>query len=200
MKEYASKPIDRFAFRFKNYTYRPIRLCLDDGQGLAATILLCCAIDLLAKFSSGDLKDFGNRAKYIAFLNEYFPAKYYPDKFYEFVRCGLVHSYSMEDRYTILCRDEPWARQIHLCTDKKTGRTIVNPFQLLADLHGAVKNYVRDVKVSHDKAGAFLRVYKVIPLKQQLSRWKKLKYLATDPIEGLPTRQSSRSLAALADF
>ena len=114
MKEYASRPIDRFAFRFKNYTYRPIRLCLDDSQGLASTILLCCAIDLLAKFSSGNLKNFGNRAKYIAFLNEYFPAKYDPDKFYEFVRCGLVHSYSMEDRYTILCRDEPWARQIHL--------------------------------------------------------------------------------------
>ena len=180
MKEYASKPIDRFAFRFKNYTYRPIRLCLDDSQGLASTILLCCAIDLLAKFSSGDPKNSGNRTKYTAFLNEYFPAAYDPDNFYEFVRCGLVHSYSMEDQYTILCRDEPWARRIHLRVDMKTGKTVVNPFQLLTDLQGAVKNYIKDVKTGHDKAEAFHRVHKAIPLKQQLSRWKKLKYLAAD--------------------
>lgn len=180
MKEYTSKPIDRFAFRFKNYTYRPIWLCLDDGQGLAATILLCCAIDLLAKFSSGDPKNSGNRAKYVAFLKEYFPVAYDPDNFYEFVRCGLVHSYSMVDHYTILCRDEPWARQIHLCRDMKTGKTVINPFELLTDLQGAVRKYIKDVRASQDKAQAFLRVHKVIPLKQQLSRWKKLKYLAAD--------------------
>jgi hypothetical protein len=180
MKEYESKPIDRFAFRFKNYTYRPIRLCLNDGQGLAATILLCCAIDLLAKFSSGDPKNSGNHTKYTAFLNEYFPAVYDPDKFYEFVRCGLLHSYSMENQYTILCRDEPWARRIHLRVDMNTGKTVANPFQVLTDLQGAVKKYIKDVKTNHDKAEAFDRVHKAIPLKQQLSRWKKLKYLAAD--------------------
>lgn len=180
MKDYTSRPIDRFAFRFKNYTYRPIRLCLEDGQGLAATILLCSAIDLLAKFSSGNPKNSGNRLKYVAFLKQYFPSAYDPDTFYEFVRCGLVHSYSMEDQYTILCRDEPWACQVHLRNDTKTGKMVINPFQILADLQRAVRHYVEDVKASEVKAEAFLRVHKTIPLRQQVSRWKKLKYLAVD--------------------
>ncbi|MHB8881581.1 MAG: hypothetical protein ACYC69_08775 [Thermodesulfovibrionales bacterium] len=178
MKNYTSKPIDRFAFRFKNYSYRPIRLCLEDGQGLAATILLCCAIDLLAKFSSGDPKNSGNRLKYIAFLRRYFSPAYSPDVFYEFVRCGLIHSYSMEDQYTILCRNEPWACKIHLCRDAKTGKTVINPFQILTDLQTAVRNYVEDVKTSDAKAAAFRAVHKALPLKQQVARWKKLKYLA----------------------
>jgi hypothetical protein len=180
MKNYASKPIDRFAFRFKNYTYRAIRLCLNDGQGLAATILLCCAIDLLAKFNSGDPEGSRNRTKYIAFLKQYFRPAYDPDTFYSFVRCGLVHSYSMEGQYTILCRDEPWARQLNLRKDTKTRRIIINPFQILADLQRAVCNYVEDVKSSEPMAAAFLAVQKAIPLRQQVSRWKKLKYLVVD--------------------
>jgi hypothetical protein len=64
--------------------------------------------------------------------------------------------------------------------DRKTGKTVINPFQLLTDLQGAVKNYIKDVKVSHDKAEAFHRVHKAVPLEQQLSRWKKLKYLSAD--------------------
>lgn len=180
MKNYTLKPIDRFAFRFKNYTYRPIRLCLEDGQGLAATILLCCAIDLLAKFSSGNPKNSGNRLKYEAFLKQYFSSAYNPDTFYEFVRCGLLHSYSMENQYTILCRDEPQARQVHLCKDKKTGKMVINPFQILADLRVAVRKYVEDVKTSKVKAEEFLRVHKTIPLRQQITRWNKLKYLASD--------------------
>ena len=86
----------------------------------------------------------------------------------------------MEDQYTILCRDESWARRIHLHVDMNTGKAVINPFQLLTDLQEAVKNYIKDVKTSHDKAEAFHRVHKAIPLKQQLSRWKKLKYLAAD--------------------
>ena len=178
MKNYTSKPIDRFAFRFKNYTYRPIRLCLEEGQGLAATILLCCAIDLLTKFSSGDPKNSGNRKKYIAFLSQYFSPAYSPGVFYEFVRCGLVHSYSMEDQYIILCRNEPWACKIHLRRDSKTRKTVINPFQLLTDLQAAVRSYVKDVNTNDSKAAAFLAVHKAIPLKQQIARWKKLKCLA----------------------
>ena len=86
----------------------------------------------------------------------------------------------MEDQYTTLCRDEPWARQVHLCKDTKTGETVINPFQILADLQAAVRNYVGDVKTSEVKAEAFLAVHKVIPLRQQVSRWKELEYLAVD--------------------
>ena len=59
--------IDRFEFRFKAYIYRSIRICLGDSQGVAATILLCCAIDLLAKYNSSDPSHFGNKKKYIQF-------------------------------------------------------------------------------------------------------------------------------------
>ncbi len=172
------KAIDRFAFRFKNYTYRPIRLCLKENQGLAATILLCCAVDLLAKFNSGDPSHSGNAQKYRSFVRTYFHPLYDPAEFYRFVRCGLVHSYSMENRYTILNRDETWARRIHLCEDPDTQRSIINPFQLLADLQKAVRQYVRDVQADSSKAQQFLRVHNVVPLKQQVSRWKKLKNIA----------------------
>lgn len=169
--------VDRFAFRFKNYTYRSIQLCLNDGQGLAATILLCCSIDLLARFNSGDPLHSGNSLKYIDFLKTYFPTSHDPFQFYRFVRCGLVHSYSMQDRYTILCRDEAWARRIHLVTDPRTGKTVVNPYQLLADIQKAVRAYIEDVKGNPSKLAGFIKVHRIIPLKQQMSRWKKLKHL-----------------------
>jgi hypothetical protein len=172
------KEIDRFAFRFKNYTYRPIRLCLKENQGLAATILLCCAIDLLAKFNSGNPQHRDNKTKYVSFLKEYFNSSYAPSQFYKFVRCGLVHSYSMENQYTILCRDESWARKLHLIFDKNTKKTIINPYQLLSDLQNAVKLYEEDIKTKHNKTEDFLRVHKIIPLKQQVTKWKKLKSLA----------------------
>jgi len=54
--------IDRFSFRFRFYIYRGIRLLLADCQGVPATILLCCTIDLLAKYRSG-MPD-GNKAEW----------------------------------------------------------------------------------------------------------------------------------------
>src|SRR5687768_584469 len=111
------RAIDRFDFRFKAYIYRSIRLCLKDSQGIPATILICCAIDLLAKYSSGDTTNFGNKRKYTQFLEDYFPSSYDPVDFYSFVRCGLLHGFNMENQYTILCRDENWARNAHLKRD-----------------------------------------------------------------------------------
>jgi hypothetical protein len=73
--------IDRFEFRFKAFIYRSVRICLADSQGIAATILLCCAIDLLARYTSGDPSHFGNKRKYTRFLRDYFPSSYNPDTF-----------------------------------------------------------------------------------------------------------------------
>ena len=172
------KAIDRFAFRFKNYTYRPVRLCLKENQGLAATILLCCAVDLLAKFNSGNPSHGGSAQKYRSFVHIYFPQSYDPAEFYRFSDVD----WSTATRWSIATRFLIATRRGHVgFTFAKipgTQRRIINPFQLLADLQKAVRLYVRDVQADSSKAQQFLRVHKVVPLKQQVSRWKKLKNIA----------------------
>ena len=174
---YHKDAVDRFEFRFKAYIYRSVRICLEDSQGVAATILLCCAIDLLAKYNSGDASHFGNKRKYTQFLRDYFPPIYEPDGFYSFVRSGLLHGFNMENEYTILCKNEDWAKQAHLKVDPKRKMTIINPFVLFSDLNAAHKAYIADVRSKPTVKDAFIKVHKQFPLKQQQTRWKKLKHV-----------------------
>lgn len=146
IKKYPKSAIDRFEFRFKAYIYRSVRICLDDSQGVAATILLCCAIDLLAKYYSGDPGHFRNKQKYTQFLKDYFPPSYKPDEFYSFVRSGLLHGFGMENEYTILCKIDDWAKEAHLKIDPKRKMTIINPYVLFSDLNKAHKKYIADVR------------------------------------------------------
>jgi len=163
----------RFQFRFRAYLYRPIRLCLADSQGAAATILLCCAVDLLARYYSGQVSHTLSKARYVAFLRRFFPAAYNPDSFYGVVRSGLVHAFSMERRYVILCRDDSAARAAHLQRDLATHGIILNPFMLFEHLDAAFHSYLH--ALGHDAAlrAGFRAVHRVWPLKQQQIRWRK---------------------------
>ncbi len=169
--------IDRFSFRFQFYLYRSVRLLLTDYQGVPATILLCCAIDLLAKYCSGMPDGKMNKQKYISFLRNYFPASYSPNEFYGFIRCGLVHGFNMESHYAILCKNELWARNVHLKKDPKTNLIIVNPFVLFADVHTAFKKYIGDIRKDMSLQKLFFRVHREMPLTQQQISWRKLKYM-----------------------
>ncbi|MHC4434952.1 MAG: hypothetical protein ACYTBS_24190 [Planctomycetota bacterium] len=177
----AKNAIDRFEYRFQSYIYRSIRLCLEDHQGVAATILLCCAVDLLAKFHSGDPDHRLNKKKYVAFLKKYFPEQYDPEGFYSFVRCGLLHSYSMERKYSILCSDKEWARDAHLDRDTKRNTIVINPFELFIDVHKAFRDYLRHIRKDMDAQKAFFAVHRVVPLKRPQVSWKKMKHLRQSP-------------------
>ena len=167
--------IDRFSFRFRFYIYRGIRLLLADCQGVPATILLCCAIDLLAKYRSGMPDGNMNKKKYTSFLRSYFPPQYNPNEFYALIRCGLVHGFNMENHYAILCRNEPWAKNMHLKEDTKSGTTIINPFVLFDDVNTAFKKFITDVRRDMSLQKLFFRVHRVLPLTQQQISWRKVK-------------------------
>jgi len=171
--------IDRFEFRFQAYIYRSIRLCLQDREGVAASILLCCAIDLLAKLCSGDPNQGFSKRKYVAFLRRYFPRSYNPEEFYEFVRCGLVHNFNMENRYTILCNEDEWAKAAHLRRDPKKNTIVINPFVLFADVHSAFKEYLHDVRHNMEVQKAFFAVHRQFPLQRQQTSWRKMKHFKT---------------------
>ena len=173
-----SSPLQRFEFRFKAYTSRSIRLLLSDSQGVAATILICCAIDLAAKYFSGDASFQNNKSKYVAFIDKYFPSHYDATSFYSFVRCGLLHGFSMENEYLILCSNEKWALNAHLQVDPKSGCTVINPFILHRDLSRAFLAYVSDIRSDNELHERFQRVHSKLPLKQQQRSWRKLKGLS----------------------
>jgi hypothetical protein len=171
--------IDRFTFRFRAYIYRSIRLCLQEKEGVAASLLLCCAIDLLATFWSGEPNKSFNKRKYVAFLQRYFPPSYKPEDFYSFVRCGLLHSFNLENQYTILCNDEEWAKQVHLQIDPKRKLVVINPFVLFHDVDEAFKKYVYDIRHDMNVQKAFFVVHRQIPLKRQQISWRRMKHLKT---------------------
>jgi len=172
----SNNAIERFTFRFRAYTYRSIRLCLQEKEGVAASILLCCLIDLLATFRSGEPDKSFNKRKYTAFLQRYFPSSYSPNDFYAFVRCGLLHGLNMENEYTILCNEQEWAKEAHMQLDPKRHVRIINPFVLFQDVDEAFKKYMHDVRHKIDVQKAFFIVHKVFPLKRQQTSWRKMKH------------------------
>lgn len=91
--------ISRFKKHFPAYVYTNIAACLKMNQGIGATILICCAIDTLASYASANPSVRNNKARFIDFVSKYFPTNYDPEQFYKFVRCGLVHSFNMENQY-----------------------------------------------------------------------------------------------------
>jgi len=173
----AKDAIERFNHRFQAYIYPSIRLCLQNYEGVAASILLCCAIDLLAKYRSGDTEKRFNKRKYISFLDDYFPGSYDPASFYKFVRSGLLHSFSMEREYTILCNDADWAKEAHLQVDPKSQTIVINPHVLLRDVHATFKKYISSIRSDAEVKKAFYVVHRAIPLKKQQISWRKMKHM-----------------------
>ena len=93
--------IARFRKRFTERVFADIGACLRQGQAVGATILMCCAIDIMACYYSGQPKGRLNRQSYISFMEQYFSKYYDPLQFYQFVRCGLVRFTDMTWRENI---------------------------------------------------------------------------------------------------
>lgn len=140
-------------------------------------ILSCCAIDFLAKFYSGDPRNTLNKQKYLVFLSKYFPNYQPSEEFYNFVRCGLVHSYDMEGEYLIINSNATWALKIHMKYDPKHKAWILNPFALLRDLEAVFKQYLVDLTNDKELRRKLDYVYGRKPIRQQYLKTPKFKYL-----------------------
>ncbi|MFC2033799.1 hypothetical protein ACFLTT_00110 [Chloroflexota bacterium] len=163
---------------FPAYVYPNIAMCLKMHQGVGATILLCCAIDTLANYADASPSVTGNKKRFKAFISSYFPKQYDPEQFYLFVRCGLVHSFNMENKYIVLCSKEVWAQKLHLSKPDGFNRVIINPYVLFRHTHKALKQFIDALLLDKTMTRAFSKKYKLRPLMKQHIRipkaWKKI--------------------------
>jgi hypothetical protein len=171
-------------YRLKNFFLNQIlpgiRVCSKHNAQISMAILCCCAIDYLAKFYSGDIKNVLNKQKYISFLKNYFPTHSPTEEFYKFVRCGLVHSYDMEGKYLIINSDADWARKIHLKYDSKHKAWILNPYSLFRDLKEAFQKYLVDLEENRELRKKLDLVYGQKPIRRQYLKTPKFKYLVKE--------------------
>ncbi len=159
--------VSRLRKNFPTYVYSNIALCLKEKQGVGATILICCAIDTLASYAAANPSNKNNKSRFIIFVSKYFPQNYDAEKFYKFVRCGLVHSFSMENEYVVLCSKATWAQELHLSKPKGFDRTVVNPYTLFSHLKKAHKQFISDLEEDHDMRKKFSTIYKKRPILNQ---------------------------------
>lgn len=159
--------VGRFRKHFRVQVYQNIAACLNERQGVGATILICCAIDLLAKYAAAGSALRGNKARYVAFLTEYFPSHYDAEAFYRLVRCGLVHGFDMGRRYAVLSSNEPWAQKLHMQRPAGVRRTIVNPYRLFKDMKLAHAKLCDRLDADRPFRREFAKIYRSEPVRPQ---------------------------------
>ena len=159
-----------------------INACSKHNAGISMAILICTAIDFLAKFYSGDHSPKLNKTKYIDFLTRYFPQYEPHDEFYKFVRCGLVHSYDMEGEYLIINSNAEWAKKINMKYDPKHKAWVLNPFSLRNDLLTAYQQYLKDLASDKELRKKLDSVYGKKPIRRQYLKTPKFKYLVKEGV------------------
>ena len=164
--------VRRSKHSFPQWIYGNIRACLNSNQGVGATILICCAIDTLSFYASANPNTVGNKNRFTEFVSKYFPPSYNPESFYKFIRCGLVHTFNMENQYLIVCSNEKWAHLLHFKQWDNSKRIIINPFVLMKHLKIAHTNFINTLNDDINMREKFLEAYKLRPLKKQIKSVK----------------------------
>lgn len=159
-----------------------INACSKHNAGISMSILICTAIDFLAKFYSGDPSPTLNKSKYIDFLSNYFPSYTQHEEFYKFVRCGLVHSYDMEGEYLIINSDAEWAKKLNMKYDPKHKAYILNPFSLKTDLMTAYRKYLNDLDSDKILRKKLDNIYGKKPIRRQYLKIPKFRYLVKEKL------------------
>ena len=170
-----NKAISKIRRRFPERILSGVNACLKQRQGLSATILICCGIDLLSKYFSGTTKS--SRQNYIQFLSQYFPQYTDHESFYKLIRCGLVHSFNMERKYIIINSNAQWAQDLNMKLSPKHKMTVINPWRLKRDLKNAVTNFLSDLEKDKKLRQRASEVYKEFPLEGQIMKTSKFEYL-----------------------
>ena len=190
--------VSRLKKNFPTYVYSTIASSLKEHQGIGATILICCAIDTLASYAASNPSTINNKDKFLTFVSKYFPPDYDAEKFYKFVRCGLVHSFSMENEYIILCSEATWAQELHLSKPEGFDRIVINPYTLFRHLKKAHKQFVDDLEKNHNLRKEFSLIYKKRPILKQHIRvpkaLKKVSILGSSNKELHPGRTGRRQI------
>lgn len=156
--------------RFSLTIFGSVNLLLDKGFYTSAVILLCCGIDYLAKFYSGELDYNNNKKKYITFLKKYFPKYKSPEEFYSLIRSGLLHSYYLDERYAF--GKDPMGLHFIEIPIKGKKTIIVNPWRLKGDVKNALTHYLRDMEKDNELYLKYLKVYEKIKLKNPTIKYK----------------------------
>ena len=160
---------------FPQLVYGNISACLNNNQGVGATILICCAIDTLSYYASANPLKEGNKKRFINFVKNYFPSITDPELFYKFVRSGLIHSFNMENYFMILCSNEKWTHSLHFQKAERRERTIINPFVLMKQLKIAHSSFIKVLYSDELILENFIKAYKFRPLVKQNKSVKKFK-------------------------
>lgn len=171
------KSISKIQKDFPAKIFTGINACLRMKDAISATILICCAVDLLAKYYSGDISLRSNKKNYISFLRKFFPGYNPPEEFYQFVRCGLVHAYNMEQRYILISSNAEWAQNLNMKWDEKHKAVIINPYRLRKDLKRALESFIKELQSNKELRKKTRQVYKKYPLVRQTMKIAKFKHL-----------------------
>lgn len=170
------KSINDLSLRFKRNIIYPVNVLLNQGLHTPAVILLCCGVDYLAKYFSGDANyESSNKTKFITFLKHYFPEYESPEDFYSFIRCGLVHSYNMGYKYRIIrganSDEKPHMSKVRV----DTGEVIlINPWQLKSDIRKALNKFSEDIEKDNKLYSNFVRVFYKDSLRQPTIRFNSI--------------------------
>lgn len=176
---------ETFFQQYENWVLKDIRLImkLENGSSVrlepdrtafnerrplvAAVILICCAIDCLARFRFGQTTGNVGRA-FKNFVHSYFDStttrsgkSYDDERIYNGMRNALVHGYSLQNDLGLVHQSD----QKHLETIDN--RVIVDVFSLYYDLEAAYNKY-KDELMSGSYLIEFTRRWQVYPLIQYM--------------------------------
>lgn len=164
--------------RFSLSIIAPSNLLLKKGFYTSAIILLCCGIDYLSKFHSGNLDYSDNKRNYIEFLKKYFPLNRNQEDFYKLIRSGLIHSYYLEDRYVI--GKDPFGEHFKYIEMKDKNAIVINPWRLKGEVRVALFKFLKEIEKDDELYKNYLKVFEKIKLKNSVvnirSRRKNLTY------------------------
>jgi hypothetical protein len=132
-----------------------IKRASDGGSKIGAFILASCFIDYMAGFAVGKQS---NGKDYKAFVKNYLPPCYVPDKLYTDLRCKLVHNYSEGGSY-IFVDGEP---QLHKQMDGN--KMIINLENFIDDLETAFQKLLYQIENDPNCKAAAMSRYKAIGL------------------------------------
>ena len=121
--------INHIKFVLHDMAFLDVKRASAGQSKMGAFILASCFIEYLAGFVAG--KETSNK-DYKAFVKDYLPPLYNPEKLYRDLRCKLVHNYSEGGSY-MFAYSKP---ELH--GQEVAGRTVVNLENFIADLELAL--------------------------------------------------------------
>ena len=129
------------------WAFRDINRASEGQAKLGAFILGACFIDAMAGFYKGITKEEAKRnsgRRFKEFVEKYLP-EYYPERIWEDLRCGLVHSYAEGGTYEFTHSNN----QFHFKKSSR-GQTILNLEDFLNDLRRAYGTLREDILTNKD--------------------------------------------------